>query len=148
MSLSQRLSDDFKEALKKGEKRKISILRMVKAAIKNKEIEKKASLNDDEIYGVLQSFIKRGREAIEQFSKAERADLVEKEKEELAIIQSYLPQQLTEDEIKKLIKDTVDEVGAKGQKDIGKVMKAIMAKVKGRVDGKLVNELVRKTLEA
>jgi len=148
MSLSERLADDFKEAMKKGDRRKVSILRVIKAAIKNKEIEKGASLTEEEIVAVLRSFVKRARESIEQFSKAGREDLVEKEKEELKIIQSYLPKELTEDEVKKLVRDTIDEVGAKGPKDIGRVMSTIMNRVKGRVDGKFVNELVRKALEA
>jgi hypothetical protein len=147
MSISERLSDDFKEALKKGDKRKVSILRVIRAAIKNKEIEKGDSLKDEEIFVVLRSFVKRAKESIEQFSKGEREDLVKKEEEELEIIQSYLPKELTEDEIRRLVKDTIDEVGAKGPKDIGKVMKTIMSKVKGQVDGKFVNELVRKALE-
>ncbi len=147
MSLSERLPVDLKEALKTGDKTTVSVLRMVKATIKNKEIEKRASLSDDEIYGILRSFVKRCKESIEQFSKAGRADFVKKETEELSIIQSYLPQQLTEDEARILIKDTIVEIGARGQKDMGKVMKAVMAKVEGRLDGKLVNLLVKKMLD-
>ncbi len=148
MSLAEKISNDFKEALKSGEKSKVSVLRMIKAAIKNREIEKGASLNDDEISSIFRLFVKRAKESIEQFSKANRTDLVEKEKEELTIIQNYLPQQLGEDEIRKIIKDIISEVGATGPKDTGKVMKAVMVKAKGQIDGKLANTIVKEMLEA
>lgn len=148
MQLAERISDDFKDALKSGDKNKVSILRIIKAAIKNREIEKGSALSDDEIYAIFRSFAKRANESIEQFTKAGRTDLSEKEKQELVIIQSYLPRQLGEDEIRSLIKDTIVEVSAAGTKDMGKVMKAVMAKTKGQADGKLVNNLVKEILEA
>jgi uncharacterized protein YqeY len=148
MSLAEKISNDFKKALKSREKIKVSVLRMIKATIKNKEIEKGDSLSDDEIMGVLKSFVKRTNESIEQFSKGGRSDLVEKEQKEQKIIQDYLPKQLGEDEISKLIKDTISEVGATGSKDMGTVMKTVMAKAKGQVDGKLVNNIVKSMLEA
>lgn len=147
MQFSEKLSDDYKEALKAGDKSRVSILRMIKAAVKNKEIEKGSSLSDDEIYAILRSFVKRAVESIEQFSKAGRTDLAAKEKEELSIMQGYLPRQLGEEEIRKLVKDIVSETGASGMKDMGTVMKAVMAKTKGQVDGKLVNTIVKETLE-
>jgi uncharacterized protein YqeY len=147
MPIIERISDDFKDALKRGDKIKVSILRMIKAAIKNSEIEKKASLNDDEINGILRSFVKRAKDSIEQFEKADRTELVEKEKEELTIIQNYLPKQLEEDEIHNIIADEISESGAAGPENMGKVMKAVMAKLKGQADGKLVNNIVRKMLE-
>lgn len=147
MQVSEKLSDDYKEALKAGDKGRVSILRMIKAAVKNKEIEKGSSLSDDEIYAILRSFVKRAGESIEQFSKAGRTDLAEKEKEELSIMQGYLPRQLSEEEIRKLVKEVISETGASGMKDMGKVMKAVMAKTKGQADGKLVNTIVKETLE-
>ena len=147
MQLSEKLSNDYKDALRSGDKSKVSILRMIKAAAKNKEIEKGASLTDDEIYTIFRSFVKRANESIEQFSKAGRTDLAEKEKEELSIIQNYLPKQLGEDEVKGLIKEAISEVGAAGPKDMGKVMKLVMSKTKGQADGKLVNNLVKEMLE-
>ena len=147
MQFSEKLSDDYKEALKAGDKSRVSILRMIKAAVKNKEIEKGSSLSDDEIYAILRSFVKRAVESIEQFSKAGRTDLAAKEKEELSIMQGYLPRQLGEEEIRKLVEDIVSETGASGMKDMGTVMKAVMAKTKGQVDGKLVNTIVKETLE-
>lgn len=146
MSISEKLTDDLKKALKTGEKDTLSVIRMMKAAIKNKEIEKRTSLSDEEIYGVLMSLARQRKDSIEQFSKGGRQDLAEKEARELSIIQSYLPRQLTEEELKGIIKDTVKEVGASGQRDMGKVIKPVMAKVKGRVDGRLISELVKKAL--
>ncbi len=146
MPISEKITEDFKEALKTGEKNKISILRLIKSAMKNREIEKRASLTDEDIQAILRTYVKRSKESIEQFSKAGRTDLVEKEKEELSILLSYLPGQLGEDELRKLIRDAIDETGATGQGDIGKVMKAAMEKVKGQADGKLVNNIVREML--
>lgn len=150
MQFSEKLSDDYKDALRSGDKNRVSILRMIKAAVKNREIEKGSPLSDDEIYAVFRTFVKRANESIEQFSKAGRMDLAEKEKEELLIMQGYLPQpQLhNEEEIKKLVKEIISETGATGPKDMGKVMKAVMAKTKGQVDGKLVNNLVKEILES
>ncbi len=146
MPISEKITEDFKEALKTGEKNKISILRLIKSAMKNREIEKRASLTDEDIQAILRTYVKRSKESIEQFSKAGRTDLVEKEKEELSILLSYLPGQLGEDELRKLIRDAIDETGATGPGDIGKVMKAAMEKVKGQADGKLVNNIVREML--
>ena len=148
MSISEKIADDLKEALKAGDKSKLSVLRLVKSAMKNKEIEKRASLTDEDVYAILRSFVKRSRESIGQFSKAGRTELVEKEKEELSIVQGYLPEQLEEDELRKIIKAIVEEAGASGPGDMGKVMKSVMAKLKGQADGRLVNTIVREMLEA
>lgn len=146
MHLSERLSEDLKKTLKAGEKDALSVIRMIKAAIKNKEIEKGTPLSDEEINGVLLSLARQRKESIEQFSRANRHDLVEKETRELSIIKSYMPRQLTEEELKVIIEDAIKEIGAGSQKDTGKVMKFVMAKVKGQVDGKLVSELVKNLL--
>ena len=148
MQFSEKLSDDYKDALRSGDKIKVSVLRMIKAAVKNREIEKGSLLSDDEIFAVFRSFVKRANESIEQFSKAGRMDLAEKEKEELSIMQGYLPQPPGEDEIRKLVKEIISETGAAGPKEMGKVMKAVMAKTKGLADGKLVSNLVKEMLEA
>ncbi len=148
MQFSEKLSDDYKDALRSGDKSRVSILRMIKAAVKNREIEKGSLLSDDEIFAVFRSFVKRANESIEQFSKAGRMDLAEKEKEELSIMQGYLPQPPGEDEIRKLVKEIISETGAAGPKEMGKVMKAVMAKTKGLADGKLVSNLVKEMLEA
>ncbi len=147
MTTAEKIAEDFKNALKAGDKQKLSVLRMVKAAAKNREIEKGSPLAEEDIQEILRTFIKRGKESIEQFSKAGREDLAKKEADELTVLQPYLPQQLSNDEVEALIKGVIHETGAKGAKDMGSVMKAVMEKAKGRVDGKTINELVRKMLE-
>jgi uncharacterized protein YqeY len=147
MLLNDKLSEEIKAALKSGDKTRVSVLRMVSAAIKNREIEKRSALTDDDISGILRSHVKRARESIDQFSKAGRTDLAEKEEQELAIIQSYLPEELTEDETRKIISEAISGTDASGPKDMGKVMKAVMARTKGQVDGKLANKLVKEMLE-
>ncbi len=147
MSLAEKISADVKEALKSGDKSRLSILRMIRSSIKNKEIEKGEALTDEETLAILRSFVKRANESIELFTKAGRADLVEKEKEESEIIQNYLPRQLNEDQTKEIISNAINEVGASGPGDMGRVMKAIMAKAGGQIDGKLANRLVKEMLE-
>jgi uncharacterized protein YqeY len=146
MSIAVRLTDDLKKALKSGDKDTLSIIRLIKSAIKNREIEKAAPLSEEEIHGVLLSMVRQGRESIEQFSKGGRHDLADNEAGNITIIQSYLPVQLSRDEIRAIIMGIIDETGAKGQGDIGKVMKGVMLKVKGKAEGKTVSELVRETL--
>jgi uncharacterized protein YqeY len=146
MTIADRLTEDLKRALKSGEKDTLSAVRLIKSEVKNKEIEKGESLNEEEINGVLMSLVRQGRESFEQFSKGGRQDLADKEERSISIIQSYLPKQLTADELDEIVKVTIDETGAGGPQDMGRVMKAIMPKVKGRVDGKIVSDLVRKML--
>jgi len=146
MPLAERLYSDYKEALKAGHAVKVSVLRMAKAAIKNREIERGSPLTDEEIYSVLGIIVKRNKESIEQFSKASRYDLVRKEEEELEVIQPYLPQQLLTDEVENLVMTAIKETGASGPVDFGKVMKVVMAKARGRADGKLVTDLVKRGL--
>ena len=148
MLLAEILSDDLKKALKTAQKDTLSVIRMIKAAVKNKEIEKGAVLSDEEIHGVLMTLARQRKDSIEQFSKGNRQDLVAKETGELSIIQSYLPKQISKEEVAEIIKDAVTESNANGPKDIGKVMKAVMAKVKGRADGRLVSALVKETLSS
>ena len=148
MSLMESIANDLISALKAGQKEKLLILRMVKSAIKNSEIEKGDPLNDDEVLAVLRTFAKRAKDSIEQFSQAGRKELAEKEKAELAVIEEYLPKQLGEDDLRGMIKDAIQEQGAVGMKDMGKVMKALMVKAKGQVDGKVANNIVKEMLEA
>ena len=148
MPIFETISDDLNVALKAGDKIRVSILRMIKSAVKNREIEKKAPLDDDEVKAILKTFVKRGKESIDQFTKAGRTELAEKETQELAVVQNYLPKQLSEEETKSIIADTLKEMEAAGPKDMGKVMKAVMGKAKGLVDGKLANKLLKEILEA
>jgi len=148
MSLTEKIAADFNRALKSGDKVRVAILRMIKSAVKNREIEKGQALDDSEIEAVFRSFVKRAKESIEQFDAAGRTDLVEKETAELAIIEEYLPKQFSEDETREIIRNAIAETGASGPRDMGKVMKAVMAKGKGQIDGKRANVLLKEMLEA
>ncbi|MDI6890983.1 MAG: GatB/YqeY domain-containing protein [Thermodesulfovibrionales bacterium] len=147
MSLLQRLDVDLKVAMKKSDSLRTSVLRMVKAAIKNKQIEKRGELFEEDIISVVSMLSKQRRESIELFSKGGREDLAEKERQELEILQSYLPRQLTPEELDRLIIEAIKESSAEGIKDMGKVMRILMPRVKGAADGRIVNQRVRELLE-
>jgi hypothetical protein len=147
MDLKQRIDQDMRVALKSGDKLKLNITRLLKSDIRYKEIDKGKELSDEEVQEVLSSSAKKHRDSIEQFRKGGREDLVKKEEEELNLILGYMPAQLSQGEIEKLIEESIAEVGAEGEKDIGKVMKALMPKVKGKADGKTVNLLVTSKLK-
>ncbi|ADU94911.1 GatB/YqeY domain-containing protein [Geobacillus sp. Y412MC52] len=147
MSLLDRLNDDMKQAMKNKEKEKLSVLRMLKAALQNEAIKLgKSPLSEDEELTVLSRELKQRKDSLQEFENAGRSDLVEKVKTEIDIVQSYMPTPLTEDELRELIEQTIKEVGASSKADMGKVMGAIMPKVKGRADGSLVNKLVQQQL--
>ena len=148
MSLLKRFDDDLKKALKASESAKVSVLRMVKAAAKNKQIEKGRELTDDEIVSVLSSMVKQGRESIEQFTKAGRMDLARNEEGEVAILQSYMPRQLSHEDLDRIISDAIQEAAARTPQDMGKVMRILMPRVKGVADGKYVNQRVKELLES
>jgi uncharacterized protein YqeY len=147
MSLLQKLDDDLKRALKASDSLKVSVLRLTKAALKNKQIDKGEELSDDEIISTLSTLSKQRRESIELFSKGGREDLAEKERQELAILQSYPPKQLTTEELDAIITEAIKESSASGLKEIGKVMRLVMQRVKGTADGKIVNQRVKELLE-
>ncbi|KYD12336.1 GatB/YqeY domain-containing protein [Saccharococcus caldoxylosilyticus] len=147
MSLVDRLNDDMKQAMKSREKEKLSVLRMLKAALQNEAIKLgKSELSEDEELTVLSRELKQRKDSLQEFENAGRADLVEKTKVELEIVQSYMPKPLTEEELLEIVKQTIAEVGASSKADMGKVMGAIMPKVKGKADGSLVNKLVQQQL--
>ena len=146
MALKEKIMDDLKKAMKERKEVKVRTLRMVIASIKNWEVENTKEIDDDGMIAVLLKEAKRRKEAIEEYRKAGREDLAKAEEEELKIIESYLPERMSEEEIKELVLKTIEEVKATSPKDLGKVMKVIMPKVKGRADGKLVNKMVRKIL--
>jgi uncharacterized protein YqeY len=146
MSLRDTIDGDIKTALKSGAKDKVSALRMLSAALKNKQIDKRRPLTDDEVVETVRSLIKQRKDSIEQFAKGGRQDLVDKETAEVAVLEVYLPQQLSREEVESLVRSAVAESGAQGAKDMGKVMKALMPKLGGRADGKLVSELVKAAL--
>jgi uncharacterized protein YqeY len=146
MSLIQRFDDDLKVALKASNRLKVSVLRMAKAATKNKQIEKGGELTDDEVVAVLSSMVKQRRESVEQFTKAQRTDLAGKEEEEITILQTYLPQQLSREELDRIILDALRESTVRNVQDIGKVMRILMPRIKGVADGKYVNQRVRELI--
>ncbi len=148
MGLKEKLLQDMKEAMKAKDKVRLSTIRMINSLIKNAEIEKRGELTDDEIVQLLMKYAKQRRESIEMYEKGGRQDLVEKEKAELAIVESYLPKQLSEEEIRDIVKQAIEETGASSPKDLGKVMKVVMPKVRGKADGSVVNRIVREMLES
>lgn len=146
MSLSERLNEDMKQAMKSQDKFKLSVIRMVRSTIKNQEIDLKRALDDNEVLDVLSREIKQRKDSLQEFEKAGRDDLAENLKVELSILSEYQPQQLTEEEVKTIVQQTIQQVGASSKADMGKVMTALMPQVKGRADGKTVNQLVQQLL--
>ncbi len=144
----KRLDAELREALKSRNELKVSVIRMIKASLKNKSIEKMGTLTDDDMLSVLSSLAKQRSESIEQFSSAGRTDLAEKEKKELEIIQTYLPRQLSPQEIDDIIRSAISECGASSPNDIGKVMKIVSPKTKGTADGKIVSQRVKELLSS
>ena len=146
MGIKERIDADLTPALKAGDKFKTGVLRVLKSEIRYKEIDLKHPLTDEETLLVLSSSVKKRKESIEEFKKGNRPDLVAKEEAELAIVQSYLPAELSDAELSDIIKNTIAEVGAASGTDLGKVMKSLMPKVRGRADGRKVNTMVNSFL--
>jgi hypothetical protein len=146
MSLKDKLLDDMKSAMKNQEKLRLSVIRMVRAAIKNTEIDKKKEIADNEIIDVIARELKQRRDAIPEFAKGGRMDKVAELEEEISILKEYLPKELSEEEIREVVRQTIIEVNAVEKKDLGKVMKAVMPHLKGRADGKIVNQIVNELL--
>ena len=146
MSIKDTLTNDMKEAMKAKEKDRLAVIRMVRGAIKQIEIDSKQELDDEAVIGVISKEVKMRKDSVEEFKKGGREDLVAKTEAEIAVLMPYLPQQLSEDEVRALVKEAVEQIGAASPKDMGKVMGALMPKVKGKADGKLVNTLVKEAL--
>lgn len=148
MPLKQQILDDTKTAMKAKEMDRVTTLRFLQSAIKNKEIEiRPQELTDDDVIAVLRKSVKQRQDSIEQYTNAGRTDLADKEKVELAIIEGYLPKQLSSDVIETFVKEAISESGASSMKDMGNVMKLVMAKTQGAADNKIVSELVKKSLQ-
>ena len=145
-SLKQKLTEDLKQALKNGDKVRRSVIRLVMSAIKNAEISRQADLTDPDILGVIAKEVKQRRESIEAFKQGSRQDLVAQEEAELAVLEEYLPQQMTRDEIIAEARRVIAEVGAQGPGDKGKVMPKLIPQLKGRADGREINEIVTELL--
>jgi len=146
MGLKAQIQEATKAAMKSGDRLVLSTLRFLLAALHNEEIKERRDLTEEEVLKAISSLCKQGRDSIEQFRKGGRHDLVEKEEAELGILRGFLPQALTEDEVRTLIRSSIDQVGATGIQDLGRVMKQIMPKIAGRAEGKRVNELAREML--
>jgi uncharacterized protein YqeY len=146
MSFIKRIDDELIVALKSGEKEKVTVLRSLKSDLKYKKIEKGDDLSEDDCLAVFNSSVKKIKDSIEQFKTGNRDDLVAKEEFALKIIQKYLPEQLSEEELTELVKQAIEESGADSPQKIGLVMKSVMPKVKGRADGKLINQIAVKLL--
>ncbi len=146
MKLIEQIQEDLKRSMKAKDGNRVSVLRFLLSSIKYREIEKKDALDDDEVLAEITSSAKRRRESMEAFTEGGRMDLVEKEESELAILQEFLPEQLSPDEVRGFVQEVVQAVGATGASDFGKVMKELMPKLRGKADGKLVGEIVKEAL--
>jgi len=146
MSLVQTITDDMKTAMKARDKDTLSVIRMIKAALMNEKVKVNHELSDEEAQTVIAREYKQRKESFEEFKKGNRDDLVKGTEAELKIVGKYMPQQLSKEEIEKIVADTIASVGASSTSDFGKVMGAVMPKVKGKADGKLVNQAVKSQL--
>jgi len=146
LKLIDQIHDDLKKSMKAKDGNRVSVLRFLLSSIKYREIEKKDPLDDDEVLAEITASAKRRRESMEAFTEGGRMDLVEKEGSELAILQEYLPEQLSPDEVRSVVQEVVEAVSATSANDFGKVMKELMPRLRGKADGKLVSEVVREAL--
>lgn len=147
MSLSDRLTEDLKLAMKSRDQLRMDVIRMIKAAVLNKEVELKRDLDDAEMSRVMTTLVKQRRESVEQFEKAQRMELAAKERKEIEIIESYLPQPLSAQELEAIVLSAIEETGSRTVKDMGIAMKAVMARLAGQpIDGKQVSDLVKSKL--
>jgi uncharacterized protein YqeY len=143
MSSKQQLQDDLKAAMLARDEVRKRTLRLTLAAVKNKEVEVRHALSDAEVAQVLQKEAKQRRETLDELAGVDRPDLTAAEEAELAVLEAYLPEQLDRDEIAEQAREVIDEIGAEGPRDMGRVMGALMPRLKGRADGKLVSQVVR-----
>jgi uncharacterized protein YqeY len=146
VELMQRLLDDQKKAMKAGEKLRLSVIRFLRSELKNAEIARKEPLNEGEAVAVVQRELKRRKEALLDYEKANRPDLVEELQEEIKILSEYLPPQLSESEIKEMVSAAITELGVSSKKEMGKLMGYLMPRVKGKADGSLVKKVVEELL--
>lgn len=146
MSVLEQLNQDMKTAMKAKDRESLTTIRMIKSSMQNEEIAKGRELTADEELTILAREKKQRLESLEEFKKADRADLVEKLEAEIKVVDQYLPEQLSEDEVREIIQETIDELGADSMKDMGAVMSGVMPKVQGRADGSKINGFVRELL--
>jgi uncharacterized protein YqeY len=146
VELKARLAEEYRAALRSGDKLKVSVIRLLTALIKNREVEKRGPLTDAEVMQAVSSSCKQRQDSIEQYRQGGRQDLVDKETAELHILQSYMPQPFTAEELEELVRAAIQEAQAASPKEMGKVMTLLMPKITGRADGKVVSALVREML--
>ncbi len=146
MSVLEQLNQDMKTAMKAKDRESLTTIRMIKSSMQNEEIAKGRELTADEELTILAREKKQRLESLEEFKKADRADLVEKLEAEIKVVDQYLPEQLSEDEVREIVQETIDELGADSMKDMGAVMSGVMPKVQGRADGSKINGFVRELL--
>ncbi len=144
--LKQRIQDDMKSAMKGGDKRKLGVIRLIMAAIKQREVDERIELDDDQVLAVLDKMVKQRRDSIEQYAKAGRDELAEQEQFEIEVLQEYLPEALSEEEITDLIKQAMAETGAESMRDMGKVMGILKPKLQGRADMGAVSAKIKQLL--
>lgn len=144
--LKEKISEDIKNALKSGDKQRRTVLGMVSAAVKNKEIEKRSELGDEEVIAVISSEIKKRKDSVEQYEKGGRPELAEGEKQEIAILMEYMPEQMSEEQIRSEVQKAISETGIKDIKEMGKLLGGLMPKLKGKADGSLVSKIVKEEL--
>ena len=142
MSLKDQLNDDLKESMKNKQQVRKSVVTLIRAAIKQKEVDERVVLDDNAVMDLISKQLKQSNDALEDFTKAGRDDLISQTKEEIEILMSYLPKQLTDDELREMIKEAITQVNAQSSKDMGKIMGVLMPKTKGKADGKRINTLV------
>lgn len=147
MSLKQKLQEDLKSSMKNKDTVRKSVVTLIRASIKQYEVDNRVELDDEGIIDIISKQMKQRRDSLEEFAKANRQDLVSETESEIEVLKEYLPQQLSEEELNKIVKETISELRATSMKDMGKIMSAMMPKVKGRADGKQINELVKANLQ-
>ena len=146
--LKEKLQQEMKDALKSGNSQKRTLLGMVLSSVKNKEIEKRTELTDEDVIGVISSEIKKRKDSVEQFEKGGRPELAEGERKEAEMLMAYMPEQMSEEDIRSEVKKTIADMGVKDVKEMGKLIGAVMAKIKSKADGTLVSKIVKEKLTA
>ncbi|GEN46500.1 GatB/YqeY domain-containing protein [Alkalibacillus haloalkaliphilus] len=147
MSLLDRLNEDMKQAMRNKEKQKLTVIRAIKSSLQNEAISKNEELSEEDELQVLTREVKQRKDSLQEFKDASREDLVKKTEQELALIETYLPKQLSDEELHQIIEETIQEVGATSKQQMGQVMSAVMPKVKGKADGSKVNQFVLRQLQ-
>ncbi len=148
MSLKTRLTDDMKTAMKSGEKQRLGVIRLINAAIKQREVDERIALDDVQVMAVLEKMLKQRKDSVSQYEAAQREDLAQVERDEMVVIQAYLPQQMSADELASEVAAAIATAGATGPQDMGKVMAALKPRIAGRADMGQASALVKKQLSA